>query len=130
MAKFEVLTGEDAEMAQKAGAQLEVWTEIAGWITKNWPIDEWNKGRIYRLAPKPPEKKRVPLPDLRVLAGAMLVWPDGVYVSIYDIHHDGQSLVAKGVCRSDTLRAEDLLADYHYDRGNGPQPCWTEEVEG
>ena len=123
--KFEVLTGEDAQKAEDAGNSMQYWNST----TMKWvDVVGWVLGRddIYRIKPNPPEKNRVPLPDLRVLAGAMLVWPDGSYTSICEIQPDGQALGTKDIIECVPFTAEQLAKGYHYDRGAGPVPCWTE----
>ena len=126
MAKYEVLTGEDAEKARLAGKELEIWDcRKDVWRQRVYPEEECGELCLYRIKPKPPAKKRVPLSDLRVLAGSMLVYPDGTYVGIKEIQPDGQALAC---CDEFTVDAK-YLADssYHYSRGGNAWPCWTEE---
>ena len=127
--RFEVITGEDADKARLAGEALESWNnERKKWVTRLTGADvPCDRTFMYRLTPKPPEKRRMPLADLRVLAGAMLVHPDnGFYEVIDEITPTGHWM--KSACGSAYDPA--LLAErgYHYDRGTGPVPCWTEEV--
>ena len=70
---------------------------------------------------------RTPLPNLRVLAGAMIVHPDGDLEGIRNIDGCGVELVTHdGI----VLNADDLCSKhYHYAIGSAVRPCWTEEEE-
>ena len=133
MAKFEVLTKEDAKKAWRDKKELQFigWNTVLDcpdWVDRdrNVYICEPRDCDIYRIKPQP-QLIRKPLADLPVLAGAMIVCPDGTYVGIRKIRPDGRLLYVKNELE---LHAQFLASgSYHYDRGTGPVPCWT-EVDG
>lgn len=125
--KFEILTGEDAEKAMKAGEELQRLGDSGGWIDVK--LMEAAGCSLYRIKPQP-KAIRKPLADLRVLAGSMLVNPEGGgYDAIKEIDKSGGWLKSQ----SNVLYYADFLAFYgfHYAIGGTVKPCWTEEeVEG
>ena len=127
MAKFEILTGEDADRARLAGSKLQVyWPQTNEWRDRDLPDMRCDSDALYRIK-HGPKTIRKPLADLRVLAGAMLVDSGGEYVGIESISPLGKTLLTSKKTR---FTGQDLINwGYHYNRGNGPQPCRTEEEE-
>jgi hypothetical protein len=127
MAKFEVLTGEDAMAPWDADEKLQWWDGDA-WVDRDFKAIPPSHKDIYRIKPQP-KTIRKPLPDLRVLAGAMVVTPHGTHYGVLEISAAGG--VVK-LFQEGYKSAEDLMdLGWSYVNGGVVKPCWTEEeVEG
>jgi hypothetical protein len=121
--RYEVMDWKSAEEARKAGAELQRWsTTDRAFVDCKYDLQPHY---LYRIKPAP-STRRVPLPDLRVLAGSMLVWPNGDMVGIEAIRNCGNSIrLFNGM----TLTAQHLMDQGAHCQWHGcpARPCWTEE---